>query len=74
MKIVHHVDFVCKVYHDEPAMRLRFFDEEEFQESSLYSVGEINNILAVWQMGGLKGSFATGTKLADNFSFQLVRD
>lgn len=74
MKIIKHIELVCKVYHDEPVMRLRYLDDEKFEESSLYSVGEINNILHLRKLGDLLGSFGIGTKLAENFTFQLTKD
>jgi hypothetical protein len=47
--------------------RLSFED----QESNLYSMVELCNIIELWKMGALCGSFAIGTILSDKASFTI---
>lgn len=70
--IVNYLEIVIKVYHGEPWACLRYTLNNEVHESALYSLQEINNIIALWRMGKLQGSFTTGHELAKDFQFQIV--
>ena len=70
--IVNYLEIVIKVYHDEPVARLRYTLNNEVHESALYSLQEINNVLVLWRMNELQGSFAFGHTLAKDFQFQIV--
>ncbi len=72
MKTVRYIEIVLSPYHYAIVGRIRFEDEGELIESSLYSIGEINNILALWRDNALQGSFAIGYTLAKDYSFQIV--
>lgn len=45
----------------------------ELVESTLYSLSEIPNIIRLWKMGGLCGSFAINHKLAENAEFEIIQ-
>lgn len=70
--IVHNYDIIMSSDHGEPALRLRFSRGGKQEDSALYSAEEINNVIMLWKMGGLLGSFAIGTKLAENAAFRMV--
>lgn len=72
MKIQYY-EIVIKQYHNEPIARLRYHYGNEIIESNLYSIPEINNILALWRMGKLQGSFGV-QPLAENALFQIVQE
>lgn len=63
--IVQEYTIELQTYHDEIIGRVCFTREDGTrEESALYSVGELNNIVACWRMGELLGSFAIGAELA----------
>lgn len=72
MKTVNYYEIVIKTYHNDIVARIRFTADNEVHETALYSLPEINNILTLWRMAELQGSFAIGYKLADNANFQFV--
>lgn len=54
-----------QTYHDTIIGRLIFTrDDGTIEESNLYTMQELNNIVALWRDDALMGSFAIGTKLA----------
>ena len=67
MRTVSEYQITLSLYHDEFVARLSFED----QESNLYSLVELCNIIELWKMGALCGSFATGTVLSDKASFTM---
>lgn len=70
METITYYEIECSVYHGQPVMRLRcVINGSQLEESGLYSPAEITNILYLWRDGALCGSFAIGTKLADNATF-----
>ncbi len=74
MKEVKYFEIVCKVYHGTPVQRLRYEIDGELVESSLYTPKEITNLLCLWKLGELVGSFGIGTKLAENAGFILCEE
>ena len=67
MRTVSEYNITLSSYHDEFVARLSFED----QESNLYSLVELCNIIDLWKMGALCGSFAIGTILSDKASFTI---
>ena len=72
MKTVNYFEVVLSTYHDTVVARIRFTADGAVHESALYSIPEINNIITLWCMGELCGSFAIGYNLASDYSFQMV--
>lgn len=68
MKIIRHFEIVLSTYHNEIVGRIR----TDSEESALYSMPEINNIIALWRMGELYGSFGIGSELASDSTFAIV--
>jgi hypothetical protein len=65
--IVREYIVQLQTYHDEIIGRLMFTrNDGTIEESALYSLSELNNIVALWQSDGLLGSFAIGTQLHVN--------
>lgn len=73
MKTIRYIEIVLSLYHCQIVGRIRFEHEGELIESSLYSLREINNVLALWRDKALCGSFALGYNLAKDYTFQLVK-
>ena len=71
MLTIKHFDIVLSVYHDSPVCRIRFDKAGTIEESALYSPSELTNILELWRMDALQGSFAIGTRLAPDAGFTL---
>lgn len=69
MNIIRHVEIELQIYHGEIVGRLR----TETEESSLYSLGELINIIRLWKMGELLGSFGMDSQLAEDASFGLIQ-
>lgn len=67
MRTISEYQITLSNYHDEFVARLSF----EGQESNLYSLVELCNILELWKMGALCGSFAIGTILSDKARFTM---
>jgi len=76
MKTINYYEIVCRTYHQTPVMRLRYHDTDknDIEESQFYTPVEITNILTIWRMGELLGSFGIGTKLASDATFILCED
>ena len=72
METILYFEIVMATYHDSPVGRLRCLLNGKVEESNLYSPDELNNLIQLWKMGELQGSFAIGTKLAQNANFQLT--
>lgn len=72
METVNYFEVVLSTYHDSVVARIRFTAGGAVHESALYSIPAINNIITLWCMGELRGSFAVGYNLASNYSFQMV--
>ncbi|OXE36920.1 MAG: hypothetical protein CGW95_04870 [Phenylobacterium zucineum] len=70
-KEVEYFEIEISTYHGEPVGRIQFHNNGELEQSSLYSMNEINNIIQLWRMDELMGGFAIGTKLADKYHFQI---
>lgn len=63
--IIREYTIQLQTYHDEIIGRLCFnHPDTGLQESALYSIPELNNIVALWQDDALLGSFGIGTVLA----------
>ena len=70
--MIHEYVMEFQTYHDEIVGRLKFKRADgSIEESALCSLGELENLIAVWQSGELLGSFAIGARLALNASFKL---
>lgn len=74
MKIINKLFLQFSTYHDSIVCRIVFTNPNtnKIEESSLYSLSEINNIISVWKSGELLGSFAIGCNLADNIIIELM--
>lgn len=73
MHIINYVTFTTKIYHDEVCAKLGYTDQNgDYHESNLSSMVEIGNIIALWKMNKLLGSFGVGTQLADNAIFAYI--
>lgn len=72
MKTINYFEVVLSTYHDSVVARIQFTADGVVHESALYSIPEINNIVTLWRMGEMRGSFAVGYNLASNYSFQMV--
>jgi hypothetical protein len=74
MPEVTNYEVVITTYHSIIVARIRYAPDgsDEVFESVLYSIAEINNILTLWRMDRLFGSFGIGHKLAANATFQLM--
>lgn len=66
MKTVDYYEIELSTYHDEIVGSIQYECNGEVVRSQRYSVAEINNILALWRMGELTGSFGIGTVLAED--------
>lgn len=63
--IVHQYTVQVQTYHDSIVGRLIYTRADgSTDESALYSMAELNNIVALWRMDALMGSFAIGATLA----------
>jgi len=69
--LIHEYAIALQVYHDEIIGRLQFSKNGTIEESGLYSLPELQNIIALWQDDSLLGSFAIGTTLAKTATFTL---
>lgn len=69
MNIIRHVEIELQIYHGEIVGRLR----TETEESALYSLGEITNMIRLWKMGELLGSFGFDSELAEDATFGLIQ-
>lgn len=71
MQEIDYFEIVVSRYHDEIVARIQFANGDKLEQSALYSLAEINNILMLWKMGELMGSFAMNCKLSEKFRFQI---
>jgi hypothetical protein len=62
--IVRAYTIELMIYHDEIIGRLVYSIEEKPESSALYSLPELQNIISLWKLDELQGSFAIGTVLA----------
>lgn len=76
MKNVTYYEIVIKTYHGEPVGRIRFSAGcmNNIEESALYSIPELNNILTIWRAGDSLGSFGIDYTLSPDATFQLVQE
>lgn len=72
--IIRHYSIQLQTYHTEIVGRLQFNhpDTGTLEQSGLYSIGELNNIVQLWQDNALCGSFAIGTTLARDAACTLT--
>lgn len=73
MKTIDYYEIELSTYHDEIVGSIQFELDGVVERSQLYNLAEINNILALWRMGELKGSFGVGTVLAEDAKALLFR-
>lgn len=74
MQKVNHYWIECQNYHNEIVARIQYRDfANQLQESALYSLGEIGNIVALWKAGELLGSFGIGSTLSESAVFTLTQ-
>jgi hypothetical protein len=63
--IVNEYKIKLSQYNSNIVGRLSFLDEQgREEESALYSLDELTNIIQLWKVGHIVGSFAIGTDLA----------
>ena len=73
MKVTEYT-IQLQTYHDEIVARLQYVDANgALQESELYSLAEIQLIIALWQYDALQGSFGIGSRLSHTARFLLVQ-
>ncbi len=74
MKTVHHYWIELQTYHDEIVGRLQYRDEAgALQESALYSLGELSNLVELWKTDGLLGSFGIDSVLSESAVFTITQ-
>ena len=74
MQTVKTYTLALSTYNGEIVGRLRFQNAQgETEESALYSLGELSNMLALWKMGAMLGSFAINSILSPSADFQMVQ-
>lgn len=74
MQTVHHYWIELQSYHDEIVGRLQYRDEAgSLQESALYSLGELSNLVELWKTDGLLGSFGIGSVLSESAVFTITQ-
>jgi len=73
MSTVVYYEIVVKLYHDEIIGRLRYVMHGELQESALYSLPELNNLLVLWRHNELSGTFGVHP-LSPTATFQIVTE
>jgi hypothetical protein len=72
--IIREYEIALTTYHDEIVGRLCFVRPDGQKESSsLYSLGELSNMITTWQCGQLLGSFAIGCTLAQTATVRMVQ-
>lgn len=64
MKTITYYEIEFSTYQDEIVGSIQYEHSGEVVRSQRYSLAEINNILELWRIGELKGSFGIGTVLA----------
>lgn len=63
-----------QVYSGKIVGRLQFINaNKETEQTSLYNLEELTNVIYNWRNNQLVGSFAIGTTLAKDAGFQLVQ-
>jgi hypothetical protein len=74
MQTVRHYWIECQTYHNEIVARIQYRDENnQLQESALYSLPEIGNILELWKQNELLGPFGIGSVLSDSAVFTITQ-
>lgn len=74
MDIIRYYEIVIKTYHGEPVGRLRFERNGTPEESALYSIPELNNLILLLEQGAGLGSFAIGCQLEKGARFTLCTE
>ena len=65
--IVNEYKIKISQYNSNIVARLSFLDEQgREEESALYSLDELTNIIQLWKVGHIVGLFANGTVLASD--------
>lgn len=74
MHKVNKIFIQLSTYHDSIVSRIVFINPStnKTEESGLYSISEMNNIITCWKLGELLGSFAIGCILVDNAQIELI--
>lgn len=73
MQTVKAYTLALSTYHGEIVGRLRFENAKgETEESALYSLSELSNMLALWKTGAMLGSFAINSTLSPSAVFDMV--
>jgi len=75
MQIIREYTIQLQIYHDAIIGRLQFKNPTNgaIEESSLYSLSELENLTALWKCDSLLGSFGIGTQLHQNAEFRIVQ-
>jgi hypothetical protein len=71
-KVIDYYEIVLGIHHKDIVGRVRYAVDSVAYESNLYSIPELNNLLTLWRMGELCGSFGIGHKLAKDAAFQIM--
>lgn len=67
MHMIREYTLQFQTYHDEIVGRICFNDTQgQLQESALYSLPELQNIVSLWKGDQLLGSFGIGAQLASD--------
>ncbi|MBS4041669.1 MAG: hypothetical protein KGZ81_13860 [Flavobacteriales bacterium] len=67
MHIVKKLEIELSTYHGEIVGRVWYVKNDQSVDcSNLYSLPELNNIVSLFKMGELMGSFGIGHKLAND--------
>ena len=71
--IVNQYTIKLQTYYDSIVGRLCFTrDDGTIEESALYSIPELNNMVDLWRMDQFLGSFAIGARLSDGAQCRLT--
>ena len=64
--VITYFEIELSKYHDDICARIQYLNPktQEIEQSALYSVNEINNIVTLWKEDELLGGFGIGTVLA----------
>lgn len=73
MNEVNYYEIVIKKNHDDIAGFIRYAIDGETFESQMHSIPELSNVLTLWRMGKLLGTFGVHP-VAKDAAFQLMEE
>ena len=73
MNEVNYYEIVIKKHHDDVVGFIRYAIDDEMFESQMHSIPELSNVLTLWRMGKLLGTFGVHP-VAKDAAFQLMEE